>query len=586
MHKPRRTFLRDLVDFSSLAVTALHADNFTRCFEPISPLEMDNSGIFYIFSVLTRYFILFPSRLLILACSTCVFVPLFSLCLFFKWRTESVFRAYSQSFLWSFGAKIHHHGTKRRETVPHVYIANHTSFVDYIILSSHRFCHACVSENHGGLFGFLFRNILASNGSICFKRSEKKDREIVSKKLRDHIQNTNNTPMLVFPEGTCVNNKYTVLFQKGVFEVQDVLFLPVAVKFRRNLMDPYWNRRKHTFTEHLLYLMTRWRLEADVWWMDGVTRGEYPNEHPSEFANRIKEMISEKGGLKSVLWNGYFKSSPVLKDREILREAYREVYVKRELFCKAQNDECEGEHRFKRKGKKSSNNVNDINSNGNNGERNNFNDKNGSDPIVSENNNNTNGYINSNTNYDYDSVEIKHRNNNTNNISSNNLCNNNANIISSSYNNNTSNTNNTNNTSNTSNTSNTNISNISNNTNYISNTSIYSNIGSKNKRCVNKFYRNRNYNKKNNKIKEIKNEKNKEKIYFERFTYDEYVDSVLKEYLELKKSDKLEITSEGFWWGYRNSNMKCKCDSKIKKGLYCHEGACRSEFFDMHRHKN
>ncbi|KAM0674059.1 hypothetical protein GVAV_002578 [Gurleya vavrai] len=349
MNRPiRKTFLRDIVDFSALTIHALRNDNFTKCFEPISPLEMDNSGFFYIFSFFIRYFVFFPVRLTFLILSTIIFVPIFAFSLFFKLRTDKLFRLYSLAFLKSFGATIHYHGFKKRESIPHIYVANHTSFVDYIILSSHRFCHACVSEDHGGLFGFLFRNILKLNGSICFKRSEKHDREIVGAKLKEHVEDTERTPMLIFPEGTCVNNKYTVLFQKGTFEMQDCLFLPVAIKFRRNIMDPYWNRRKHTFSEHILYLMTRWRLEADVWFLDGLKRSDYPDECASEFANRIKEMISEIGGLKSMQWNGYFKSSPVLRDREILREGYREMYRKRESYYVLRKDEFEGEHRFER----------------------------------------------------------------------------------------------------------------------------------------------------------------------------------------------------------------------------------------------
>jgi glycerol-3-phosphate O-acyltransferase 3/4 len=193
--------------------------------------------------------------------------------------------------------------------MPHVYVANHTSFIDYIVLSSHEYSHACVSESHGGLFGLIFKYVLLR--SISFKRSEKQVREVVLRKMREHVEKRR-APMLIFPEGTCVNNKYTVLFQKGAFEL-DVPVFPVAIKWGRSLLDPYWNRRKQTFIEHLLYLMTRWRLDADVYWMDPVWRKE--GEGSFEFSHRVKELISNRAGLKSVLWNGYFKSSPMLKDR-------------------------------------------------------------------------------------------------------------------------------------------------------------------------------------------------------------------------------------------------------------------------------
>lgn len=33
-------------------------------------------------------------------------------------------------------------------------------------------------------------------------------------RLRDHVQGADNNPLLIFPEGTCVNNHYTVMFKK------------------------------------------------------------------------------------------------------------------------------------------------------------------------------------------------------------------------------------------------------------------------------------------------------------------------------------------------------------------------------------
>lgn len=34
-------------------------------------------------------------------------------------------------------------------------------------------------------------------------------------RLRDHVQGADN-PLLIFPEGTCVNNHYTVMFKKVI----------------------------------------------------------------------------------------------------------------------------------------------------------------------------------------------------------------------------------------------------------------------------------------------------------------------------------------------------------------------------------
>lgn len=33
-------------------------------------------------------------------------------------------------------------------------------------------------------------------------------------RLREHVEGADNNPLLIFPEGTCVNNHYSVMFKK------------------------------------------------------------------------------------------------------------------------------------------------------------------------------------------------------------------------------------------------------------------------------------------------------------------------------------------------------------------------------------
>jgi len=48
-------------------------------------------------------------------------------------------------------------------------------------------------------------------------------------RLREHVSNPINPPILVFPEGTCINNTSVMQFKKGSFEVGSVIY-PVAIK--------------------------------------------------------------------------------------------------------------------------------------------------------------------------------------------------------------------------------------------------------------------------------------------------------------------------------------------------------------------
>lgn len=326
MQHPKRTFLSDAVDMVAMGTRALEYDEFSDCFRPVPHRRMRSGGALYIFSFITRYFILFPLRFALLLAGSlftgvCFFYGLFT-------SNESTiscsFNLFFKLFILVFNCHIKHVGTKERLKVPHVYVSNHTSVIDFMILSSYKFCHACISESHGGLFGFIFNTIIAKNGSIAFKRSEKQDRKAVMLRIRKYIQE-NNTPMLIFPEGTCVNNEYALLFQKGAFEL-DALICPVGIRYKKYAMDPYWNRRVQCFSLHLLYLMTRWRIDAEVYWLDPMRRGA--DESAIEFAHRVKSAIASRVGLNNTLWNGYFKSSPVIKDRALFRSAYLSIYMK------------------------------------------------------------------------------------------------------------------------------------------------------------------------------------------------------------------------------------------------------------------
>ncbi|KAJ3106108.1 1-acylglycerol-3-phosphate O-acyltransferase 6 (lysophosphatidic acid acyltransferase, zeta) [Phlyctochytrium bullatum] len=136
--------------------------------------------------------------------------------------------------------------------------------------------------------------------------------------MRKHIHNPDNVPLLIFPEGTCVNNEYTVLFHKGAFEM-DAAVVPVAIKYNKAWADAYWHSKTQTFTTHILYLMTRWALVADVWYLppQKLRKGETS----SDFANDVKAKISRQAKLKNLSWDGYFKNFAPAKDKqERLRE--------------------------------------------------------------------------------------------------------------------------------------------------------------------------------------------------------------------------------------------------------------------------
>jgi hypothetical protein len=198
-------------------------------------------------------------------------------------------------------------------------VSNHTSFIDFLVLSSHEFPHAVIMQKQGGLMGWFQRYILRLNGSLVFERKLKNDRITLVKKMREHVYDASRSPLLIFPEGTCVSNEATVLFHRGAFEYDGAYVCPAAIKYDKTRLDPYWHTREQTFVSHILYLMTRWGLVADVWYLPPTQR--QPNESATDFAYRVKTDISNRAGLKNLSWDGYMKhGGPAQAKREKMTE--------------------------------------------------------------------------------------------------------------------------------------------------------------------------------------------------------------------------------------------------------------------------
>ncbi|KAK9755640.1 hypothetical protein RND81_01G040300 [Saponaria officinalis] len=196
-----------------------------------------------------------------------------------------------------------------------VFVANHTSMIDFVVLEQMT-AFAVIMQKQRGWVGLLQTTILESVGCIWFNRSEEKDRVIVAKKLREHVHGSDNSPLLIFPEGTCVNNEYIIMFKNGVFELGCAV-CPVAIKYNRIFADAYWNSRNHSFTMHLLQLMASWAVVCDVWYLEPQTLR--PGETSIQFAERVRDMIAQRAGLKIVPWDGllkYSRPSPRLTERK------------------------------------------------------------------------------------------------------------------------------------------------------------------------------------------------------------------------------------------------------------------------------
>uniref|UniRef100_A0A3B3Q9B0 Phospholipid/glycerol acyltransferase domain-containing protein n=1 Tax=Paramormyrops kingsleyae TaxID=1676925 RepID=A0A3B3Q9B0_9TELE len=119
--------------------------------------------------------------------------------------------------------------------------------------------------------GIIQRSAVRACPHVWFERSEMKDRHLVAKRLRDHVADKAKLPILIFPEGTCINNTSVMMFKKGSFEIGGTIY-PVAIKYDPQFGDAFWNSGKYNMVSYLLRMMTSWAIVCNVWYLPPMQR--------------------------------------------------------------------------------------------------------------------------------------------------------------------------------------------------------------------------------------------------------------------------------------------------------------------------
>lgn len=316
--------LSDITPFLNDGIEALVNDSLTRCFTaqpphpwnfltrniPPGPWQMSPyQSLLWAVGIWARYCVFLPFRI------SCIIVGVSTFCM--GWpiaaivpgvQRKRVFRQWLLRYLASVGVAswsgyIKYHGKRPRRQAKQIYVANHTSLIDLFILNKD-YNFSCIGQRHGGLAGLLQDLLIAAQDHVWFDREEGNDRRAVQRLLREHVADGNKEPMLVFPEGTCTDSRYCVMFKKGSFEL-DATVHPIALKYRHRFGDPFWDSRASSFPRHLFDLMTSWAVVCDVYYMEPQTIRQ--DESPVQFANRIKRLICERAELVSLNWDGFLK---------------------------------------------------------------------------------------------------------------------------------------------------------------------------------------------------------------------------------------------------------------------------------------
>ncbi|XP_042905955.1 glycerol-3-phosphate acyltransferase 4 [Parasteatoda tepidariorum] len=331
--------LCDVVDFAKVGVEAIIEDEVTKRFSAAelpswNLLTRTNKNYSFVslrLSILwglgwiLRYCILFPCRLVIsilgvlwlLLCTGIIgYIPEGRLKRFaYKHVSLMCFRITARSF----SAIVTYHNLENKAKGGGICVANHTSPIDVVILASDN-CYALVGQKQGGFLGLLQRALDRATSHVWFERFEMKDRALVLKRLQEHCQDAEKLPILIFPEGTCINNTSVMMFKKGSFEVGGTIY-PAAIKYDSRFGDPFWNSSKQGYVHYLFMMMTSWAIVCDVWYLPPMARME--GENAIAFTKRVKSVISKQGGLVDLEWDGQLKRLAVKKEwKELQQQEY------------------------------------------------------------------------------------------------------------------------------------------------------------------------------------------------------------------------------------------------------------------------
>ncbi|TRY77199.1 hypothetical protein TCAL_00082 [Tigriopus californicus] len=234
---------------------------------------------------------------------------------FKSWLHDLVYKNCFQILSGAISAVITYHNPENKAKGG-ICVANHTSPIDVLILACDN-AYALIGQAHGGFIG-LFQTILESaSHHIWFERAEYKDRLIVVQRLKEHVEDPNKLPILIFPEGTCINNTSVMQFKKGSFEVGGTIY-PVAIKYDAQFGDAFWKSSQNGMLSYIYMMMTSWAIVCDVWYLPPMTRGE--GEDAVHFANRVKAEIARQGGLVDLMWDGNLKRMQVKSEWKAIQQ--------------------------------------------------------------------------------------------------------------------------------------------------------------------------------------------------------------------------------------------------------------------------
>merc|ERR1719220_641767 len=154
-------------------------------------------------------------------------------------------------------------------------------------------------------------------------------------------------PIMIFPEGTCINNTSVMRFSKGCFEI-DTNIYPVAIKYNAFFGDAFWDSSKYSMGHYIFKIITAWCIVCDIFYLpatkkrplEGLEMNESQSgqgdtktlENALQLAQRCQTDIAKRisvdnlqnwdGGLKRKLLSGKAKEVEVVQKQERISKKF------------------------------------------------------------------------------------------------------------------------------------------------------------------------------------------------------------------------------------------------------------------------
>lgn len=220
------------------------------------------------------------------------------------------------------GMIINFHNHHNRPSDGTVLVANHTTVLDMIVLMTDR-TYSTIGQKHQGIIGFVQKSLNSLTSNIWFDRSNLSDRQNVVDLIKQHIfaKEKDNDPIMLFPEGTCINNTSVMRFNKGSFQIENATFHPVAIKYNAYFGEAFWNSSKYSMLHYLLRIFTSWCIVCDVFYLDPVKKTG--NISATELAQKCQIDIA-----KQISVDCFYQFDGGLKRKQIGRRAQKENFEK------------------------------------------------------------------------------------------------------------------------------------------------------------------------------------------------------------------------------------------------------------------